>query len=116
MPLWIGIAGVVLWKTARVWLTDEPLTVRLGLAILAAVLVNPHLIIYDAAILVLPLIWFGAWVVNRGVDGEPAWFGALVYGLILTFLAPTATVIRMQLSVLLMLLLFWSVQQRAGKL
>jgi hypothetical protein len=112
VPLWFLVTGWVLWSTARVWLTPEPLKVRFGLAVLAAVLVNPHLIVYDAAVLVLPLIWFPAWLVGRRVPGEIQKFGALVYGLVVTFMAPTAAVVGLQISVLLMLALFWSVARR----
>jgi hypothetical protein len=118
MPLWIGTVGVVLWKTAQAWTSTAPLAVRFGIAMLAAVLVNPHLIVYDAAILVLPLMWFGAWLVQQRTTSDEsnrlpltvANYGALVYALVLAFLAPTAALIRVQVSVLLMLWVFWRVQ------
>jgi alpha-1,2-mannosyltransferase len=117
-PLWIATSGMVLWKTAKAWTTDVPLTVRFGLVILAAVLVNPHLIVYDAAILVLPLIWFGAWLIQqRTANDNPhastlsvEAYGALLYGLVLVFIAPTAAVVGIQISVLLLLWLFWKIQ------
>jgi arabinofuranan 3-O-arabinosyltransferase len=115
VPLWVGIVGWTLWRTSNAWATPAPLTVRLGLAILASVLVNPHLIVYDAAILVLPLIWFGAWIIDRRTPGEIERYGALVYGLFLTFLAPTAAFVRVQLSVFLMLGLFWWVERGARR-
>jgi hypothetical protein len=121
VPLWIGLVSAVLWKTGKVWSTTEPLTVRLGLAILACVLVNPHLIIYDATILILPLVWFGAWLSQR--DTQPPrhdhralmleHYGAFLYALIIAFIAPSAALIRIQISVLLMLWLFWNIQRMA---
>lgn len=121
IPLWIGLVGTVLWKTGKVWLTAEPLTVRLGLAILASVLVNPHLIIYDATILILPLIWFGGWLNQRTTqsdhDARPPLtreqYGALLYALFIAFVAPSAALIWIQISVLLMLWLFWKVERIA---
>jgi hypothetical protein len=70
--------------------------------------VNPHLFVYDAAVLALPLVWFAAWVY-----GEPhvsartrAVFTLLVYALYVSFLAPTAQVIPIQGSVLCLVTLF----------
>lgn len=105
VPVWVAIAGWVLWRTARAWRTDAPLDVRFGLVMLAAVLVNPHLIVYDATILVLPLLWFGA-SVQRTAGADARKYGALVYGLFVTLFVPTAAVIKVQLSVPLMVWLF----------
>jgi hypothetical protein len=49
-----AIAGLLAWKS------QAPLRVRLGTVILAAALVNPHVIIYDLTVLALHLLWFGA--------------------------------------------------------
>jgi hypothetical protein len=76
--------------------------VRLGVVILASVLVNPHLIVYDAAVLVLPLLWFGAYVQERRRPADARVYWTTVYWLCLTFLAPTAAAIGVQASVLLM--------------
>ena len=104
---WVGISGIVLWKTGRAWCSTAPLNVRFGLAIVAAVLVNPHLIVYDAAILVLPLLWFGADVAARESADSARRYATLIYGLFLAFFIPTAALVKVQLSVLLMLWLFW---------
>ena len=78
---------------------------------LAAVLVNPHLIVYDAAILVLPLMWFGAGISAQRTTATRSGIRALLYGLFLAFFIPTAALIKVQLSVLLMLWLFWKVRR-----
>ena len=106
---WLSASAIVLWKTGRVWCSTAPLKVRFGLAILASVLVNPHLIVYDAAILVLPLLWFGAEVVARGSEDVAERYGAFLYALFLAFFIPTAAIVKVQVSVLLMLWLFWKV-------
>jgi hypothetical protein len=118
VPIWIATVGLVLWKTVRAWTSAVPLTVRFGLVLLAAVLINPHLIMYDATLLVLPLMWFGAWlnqqpIRHAGQDRSLLTvdrYGAFLYVLVLAFFAPSAAVIRIQISVLLMLWLFWKVQ------
>jgi hypothetical protein len=83
-------------------MTGAPLRVRLGLLILASVLVNPHLIVYDAAVLALPLLWFGAYVQERKVRADAVMFWTIVYWLYVTFLAPTAAAFGVQVSVILM--------------
>jgi hypothetical protein len=77
--------------------------------ILASVLVNPHLIIYDAAILVLPLLWLGAYLLERGTRRASKTYWTLVYWLAVALLLPTAAIIRLQISVFLMLSLLYLV-------
>jgi hypothetical protein len=113
---WLSVSAVVLWRTGRVWCSDASLEVRLGLAIFASVLVNPHLIVYDAAILVLPLLWFAVDAIEHGTTGAAGRYGMSVYGLFVAFFVPTAAVIKVQVSVLLMLWLFWKVSGGFGAL
>ena len=111
-PAWLGLpllvvtCGVVLWQVVRVWRSDAPLTVRFGLAILAAVLCNPHLIVYDAVILMLPLLWFASWLQARSYHG-------LLYALFFAFFVPVAAFSRVQPTVLLMLAIVWLVTRQA---
>jgi Glycosyltransferase family 87 len=102
LPLWAVLSAAVLVYVVKVWKTGAPLRVRLGLVMLASVLVNPHLIVYDAAVLALPLIWFGGYVQDRRIHADAVVFWTIVYWLYVTFLAPTAAIIGLQLSVLLM--------------
>jgi len=102
MPLWATLSAVVLFCTVRVWKSTVPLRVRLGMMVAASVLVNPHVIVYDATVLVLPLIWFGAYVQERSAPSDAATFWTVVYWLFVTLLAPTAAVIWIQVSVVLM--------------
>jgi hypothetical protein len=104
---WLAVSAVVLWRTGRLWCTGAPVTIRLGVAILAAVLINPHLIVYDAAILVLPLLWFAAEIVAHASEDDARRYAMLIYGLFLAFFIPTAALVKVQLSVLLMLWLLW---------
>ena len=103
MPVWAALSAVVLLSTVRVWKSAAPLRVRLAMIIVASVLVNPHLIVYDATVLVLPLLWFGAYVQERSARLDAANFWTVIYWLFVTLLAPTAAVIWIQVSVVLML-------------
>ncbi len=106
LPLWVVTCGLVLWQVVRVWRSDAPLTVRFGLAILAAVLCNPHLIVYDAVLLMLPLLWFASWLHAEAYHG-------LLYGLFLMFFVPVGAFVRVQPTVLLMLAVVWLVTRQA---
>jgi len=103
LPLWGVLSAVVLVFTIRVWKSGAPLRVRFGMVILASVLVNPHLIVYDATVLALPLIWFSAYVLERNRPLSVATFWASVYWLFVAFLAPSAAAVGVQISVLLMM-------------
>jgi Glycosyltransferase family 87 len=102
LPVWALLSAIVLVYVVNAWKSNAPLRVRLGVVILASVLVNPHLIVYDAAVLVLPLLWFGAYVQERRQPADARVFWTTVYWLCLTFLAPTAAALGVQASVLLM--------------
>ena len=54
-PLWLALTALVLWYTVRVWKSDAPVRVRLGVVMLASLLVNPHVIVYDVTLFALPL-------------------------------------------------------------
>ena len=98
------VIAIVVW----VWRTRAELNTRLGMLVLGTVLINPHLFVYDASVLVLALLWLGALV-----EGErPSWRAAywhVVYFLFVFFLVPTARLLYVQFSVLLMAWLFWRV-------
>lgn len=107
VPLWLAVSAIVLWYTVRVWKSDAPVRVRLGVVMLASLLVNPHVIVYDATLLVLPLLWFGAYMLENNPASAPA-FGTLVYWLFAALFMPTAAAIGVQASVPLMMgLLVW---------
>jgi hypothetical protein len=102
VPLWVALSAIVLWLTVRVWRSGAPVHVRIGVVMLAAVLVNPHLLIYDATVLALPLLWFGGYIQEWARSEDAKRFWTTVYWLCAALFAPTAAVIGAQLSVLLM--------------
>jgi hypothetical protein len=113
IPLWIVGAVIVLWYTTRVWKSDAPIRVRVGTVILASVLVNPHVIIYDATVLALPLIWFAAYMQEEERDGSATNFWKTVCWLFLALLIPTSWAIGLQVSVLLMVWLLVLIKRAA---
>jgi alpha-1,2-mannosyltransferase len=110
-PAWMIASLALCFRAVKTWRTDAPVAVRLGVVVLASALVNPHLTVYDATVLVLPLIWLGGWIeANADQYHEVrAIFWPGVCWLCLAFLVPLAYVIKIQCSVLLMLWLFYKV-------
>jgi hypothetical protein len=102
LPMWATLAAIVLWFTVRAWKSDAPLRVRLGVVVLAATLVNPHVIIYDLTVLVLPLIWFGSYMQEPARREEAGAYWTAVYWLFVLTFMPTAAVIPLQASVFVM--------------
>jgi hypothetical protein len=106
--LWLGsavwglLSAFVAIRTIRVWRSGAEVAVRMAVLVIASVLVNPHLNIYDATVLALPFLWLGGWVQrSQGAETRTV-FWLMVYGLFLLYLFPTALIIRVQLSVLLL--------------
>jgi hypothetical protein len=101
--LWIAGCAVLLAIAVKAWKSAAPLRVRLGIVMLVSVLVNPHLIVYDAAVLVLPLMWLGAHLAQLGHRKYAHMYWTMVYWLFVLLLTPTAAVIGVQGSVFLMI-------------
>jgi hypothetical protein len=78
--------------------------------------VNPHVIIYDAAVLALPLIWFGAYMQEAATPQQATRFWKTVAWLYAALFAPTAEKIGIQLSVVLMVAVMLIVVREVGRL
>jgi hypothetical protein len=102
LPLWAALVAIVLWYTVRVWKSHAPLRLRLGVLILASVLVNPHVIAYDVVLLVLPLIWFAGYLLEPGREATGCVFRQDGLLAIRNAVRATASIIGIQASVLLM--------------
>ena len=106
--LWVAV------MTVRVWRSTAPLTLRMAVLVLGSVLVNPHVVVYDVAVLAAPLVWLGGWFEGSS-QGSPAlrrqWRVAL-YALFVLLLVPTARFVPIQLSPLVMLWLLYAARAR----
>jgi alpha-1,2-mannosyltransferase len=98
--LWFGAAAIDLWGVAAVWRSPAPVRVRLAFAILAALLVSPHLITYELTLLALPLLLIASWEQERG--SLLAYLPAIAL-LFVSLAIPWETLTRIQPSVLVML-------------
>jgi alpha-1,2-mannosyltransferase len=113
VPLWALAAGIVLWLTTRVWKSDAPIRVRLGVVILASILVNPHVIVYDVTVLALPLIWFAAYMQEESRQVLAPSFWKAVCWLFAVLFVPTSAAIGLQLSVIVMMWLLMLITRAA---
>jgi len=102
----------ITWQTVRMWRTDVPVTVRMAVLVLGSFLVSPHAAIYDATLLVLPLLWVAGWVRAHREAHLGSTFWPAVYWLFVAFFLPTAILLRVQASVLLIVFLFVQVTRQ----
>jgi hypothetical protein len=108
---WLILCAAATAAVVKTWRVRAPLEARFGLLGIATVLVSPHLFVYDVALLVLPIIWLGAWV-ERAARSLRVEYWHSVYGLFVFLLVPTARMIYVQVSVLLMAWMFWRIAHR----
>jgi hypothetical protein len=103
MPIWLAASAVVIERTWRIWQRATDDGVRIGVLVLATVLVSPHLFTYDATVLTLTFLLVGAWVerdpIGRTISSQ---YWGLVCGLYAAFVLPFARIFFVQVSVLLM--------------
>jgi hypothetical protein len=114
----------VVAMAGAVWKSSAPAAVRFSALILAAVLVNPHIYIYDLLALVPVFLLVTDWVLSRtwasfnSLSGSApdSWFSALLYlSFVLPLLGPLSRWTRVQLSVPVFIVLLWMLWRcRAG--
>jgi hypothetical protein len=112
--IWFAACLWVAAITVRVWKSAAPLTLRIGVLVLGSVLVNPHVVVYDVAVLVAPLVWLGGWFEGSS-QSSPALrrqSRVAIYALFIFLLVPTARFVPLQLSPLLMLWLLHAASRR----
>ena len=113
--IWAVLTLIVATLVTRTW-RDARLSTRMrfGVLIAASALVNPHLTVYDAAVLVLPAVLIGGELsqgVARGDSGTAAvmteqgggaWFWQRCYWIAWALLLPTAKILKVQATPILL--------------
>src|SRR5262249_55505936 len=102
---WAAMSILVLALMIVVWRRHLPVTARMGLLVIASVLVSPHLTVYDGTVLAPAILWLGTWI-HRDFTSEAPTFWQGVFWLTLTLLVPTAALIKIQLSVFVLAWMF----------
>jgi hypothetical protein len=112
--VWAIAAAAVTMLVVWIW-RDSALSLRLrfGVLILASALVNPHLTVYDAAVLAPAALLIGGELMTSARDA--AWFWQRCYWISLALLFPIAKVLKVQATpILLVELLFRTVRTLRG--
>lgn len=106
--LYILCACVVLFASWRVWRTQAPLSLRYSFLLFAAVLVSPHLFVYDLVILAPALLMVGDWAMGHQDDARAKRVQQLLYySYALPLAGAVAQFTHIQASVIAMSALSW---------
>lgn len=100
------IATIVL--AAAIWKSSVPLALRFSALTLAAVLVNPHLFVYDLLALVPVFLLAADWALSRDPQPSSSAFPVLLYlAFLLPLFGPLSRWTHIQLSVIVFVALLW---------
>ncbi|MFZ0732356.1 MAG: glycosyltransferase family 87 protein [Candidatus Sulfotelmatobacter sp.] len=103
----VSAIAVIALATA-IWKSSSPLAIRFSALILAAVLVNPHIYIYDLLALAPALLLLADFAVENFHDPSVARLGPLLYlAFLLPLFGPLAKWTHLQLSVPIFAALLW---------
>jgi alpha-1,2-mannosyltransferase len=102
----LAIVTIAVWS----WRSSGSLTLRFSALILAAVLVNPHLFVYDLLALAPVILLLADWALDRGNQSYAALVRLLLYlSFTLPLLGPLTFWTHLQLSVPVFIALQWTV-------
>ena len=100
---------------ASTWKSSAPLALRFSALTIAAILVNPHLFIYDLLVLAPALLLLVDWTLNHPQRVvAPALRLVLYLAFVLPFFGPLAQWIRIQFSVPVFTILLWMLWQETA--
>jgi alpha-1,2-mannosyltransferase len=112
--LYILSSLAVVVMAASVWKSSAPRALRFSALVLAAVLVNPHLYIYDLLALVPALLLLADWALNNSQDtAAPALRLLLYLAFVLPLFGPLSRWTHVQLSVPVFVALLWTLWRHA---
>jgi len=112
--VWAASCMLVLLAVIRVSRAVIPVRLFMALSILASVLVNPHVYLYDGVVLVLPFLWLGEWRLERREGGLFLLHALLFWSAAFLMMPATlafgsaAAVIMTVAAILALVMLFWT--------
>jgi Glycosyltransferase family 87 len=116
LALYIMSAAVVIGLAAATWKLSASLNLRFSALILAAVLVNPHLFVYDLLVLAPILLLLVDWILAHQQNPYRASLCILLYlSFILPMLGPLSFWTHLQLSILAFVVLQWILWRIASR-
>ena len=101
-----SIATIIL--AAAVWRSSDHVAVRFSALTLAAVLVNPHLFVYDLLVLAPVLLVLAGWYLSNVEHPSPAMPLFLYLAFLLPLVGPLSRWTHVQLSVVVFAAILWS--------
>lgn len=112
--LYLLTAFCVIAGAAFIWKSCSSLALRFSALLLAAVLVNPHLYIYDLLALAPAFLLLADWILADPENLKP-WFPVLLYlAFILPLFGPISRWTHLQLSVIVFAILLWKLCREAA--
>ncbi|HYM78404.1 MAG TPA: glycosyltransferase family 87 protein [Candidatus Dormibacteraeota bacterium] len=112
LMLYLLSAFAVIAIAAVVWKSSSPLALRFSALILAAVLVNPHLYIYDLLAVVPALLLLADWAASDAQHRSTPALPVLLYlAFLLPLFGPLSRWTHLQLSVPVFVALLWTMRQ-----
>jgi hypothetical protein len=112
--LYILSCILILWIASAIWKSSSPLALRFSALTLAAVLINPHLFVYDLLVLAPVLLLLVDWTLaNAHHPAAPALRLSLYLAFILPLLGPLTQWTHLQLSVPVFVALLWILRREA---
>ena len=112
----IAMAAIVwrpVWRSA--WKSSTPLAIRFSALTLAAVLVNPHLFVYDLLVLAPVLLLLVEWTLTNPPPASSAILRLLLYlAYVLPLFGPISRWTHVQLSVPAVAALLWTLWRLSG--
>jgi len=107
--IFVIVLAAALWKSAL------PLAPRFSALTLAAVLVNPHLFVYDLLVLAPALLLLADWSLRHAKQSTSALMNVLLYAaFLLPLFGPLARWTHLQLSVPVFAALLWALRREAS--
>lgn len=115
LALYVLSSMVTVWLAAVVWKSSAPLAMRFSALTLAAVLVNPHLFVYDVLVLAPALLLLVDWTLANAQDPSSPTLRLLLYlAFVLPLFGPLSRWTHVQLSVPVFAALLWLLWRHAG--
>jgi hypothetical protein len=110
MALWLLGAVGVLWLARWVSGRTDDRRLQFAAVVIAGLLINPHLYVYDLVVLAAPLCAIGSWLMARGMNCADRSLAMTAFAVFWApLLGPFAAVTHVQLTAPLLVFLLWRI-------
>jgi arabinofuranan 3-O-arabinosyltransferase len=114
LAVWILCVAGVLWLARRAIRRADDLRLQFSAVVIAGLLVNPHLYVYDLVVLAAPLCVIASWLLVRGMRRSDMPLAMTAFAVFwVPLLGPFAALTHIQLTSPLLVILLWHIA-RAG--